>query len=88
MGSVAAVHQLMSEDTEFDFAGLAKELPTMVPAGIKIIRSDIQPLAFGLKLLEVTTIMPDAAGLIEQLEDFYRSIDGIANVETKEVGLI
>ncbi len=88
MGSVAAVHQLMSEDTEYDFAGLAKELPTKVPSGIKVIRSEVQPLAFGLKLLEVTTIMSDTAGLIEQLEDFYRSIDGIANVETKEVGLI
>lgn len=88
MGSVAAVHQLMSEDTEYDFAGLAKALPDKVPTGIKVVRSDIKPLAFGLKMLEVTTIMPDAAGLIEKLEDCYRSIDGIANVETKEVGLI
>lgn len=78
----------MSEDTEYDFAGLAKELPTKVPTGIRVIRSDVLPLAYGLMLLEVTTIMPDSAGLIEQLEDFYRSIDGIANVETKEVGLI
>ncbi len=88
MGSVAAVHQLMSEDTEYDFAGLAKDLPEKVPAGIKVVRSEIKPLAYGLKLLEVTTIMPDASGLIEKLEDYYRSIDGIANVETTEVGLI
>jgi translation elongation factor aEF-1 beta len=88
MGSVAAVHQLMSEDTEYDFAGLAKDLPEKVPTGIKVVRSEIKPLAFGLKLLEVTTIMPDAAGLIEKLEEYYRSIDGIANVETTEVGLI
>ncbi len=39
-------------------------------------------------MLEVTTIMQDSGGLIEKLEDIYRSVEGIQNVETVEVGLI
>jgi translation elongation factor aEF-1 beta len=88
MGQVAAVHDLMPDETTFDLEALSKKLPSMIPEGVKIVRSEIIPLAFGLCMLEVTTIMQDSGGLIEKLEDIYRSVEGITNVETKEVGLI
>jgi elongation factor 1-beta len=88
MGQVATVHDLTSEDTEFNYDHLAKEMQSKVPSGVKVVRTDIIPLAFGLNMLEVTCIMQDAEGIIEKLEDFFRSIEGISNVETKEVGLI
>jgi elongation factor 1-beta len=88
MGQVATVHDLTSEDTRFNYDQLAKEMQSKVPSGVKVVRTDIIPLAFGLNMLEVTCIMQDAEGIIEKLEDFFRSIEGISNVETKEVGLI
>ena len=36
----------------------------------------------------ISIILDGKEILIEKLEDYYRSIEGIANVETKEVGLI
>ena len=88
MGQVAAVHDLMPDSTDFDLKTLSEKIPSMVPDGVKVVRSEIIPLAFGLCMLEVTTIMMDSGGMIEKLEDIYRSVEGITNVETKEVGLI
>ena len=88
MGQVAAVHDLMPDSTDFYLKALSEKIPSMVPEGVKVVRSEIIPLAFGLCMLEVTTIMMDSGGMIEKLEDIYRSVEGITNVETKEVGLI
>jgi len=88
VGQVAAVHTLMSEDTEYNYEKLAKDMSNLVPKGVKVVRTDIKPLAFGLKMLEVTCIMLDGAGLVDELEKVYASIEGISNVEVKEVGLI
>jgi elongation factor 1-beta len=88
MGQVAAVHDLMPDSTDYDLKALSEKIASLVPEGVKVVRSEILPLAFGLSILEVTTIMLDSGGLIEKLEDTYRSIEGIQNVETKEVGLI
>jgi translation elongation factor aEF-1 beta len=78
----------MPDSTDFDLKALSEKIPSMVPEGVKVVRSEIIPLAFGLCMLEVTTIMMDSGGMIEKLEDIYRSVEGITNVETKEVGLI
>lgn len=88
MGQVATVHVLTSEDPEYNYDKLSKDLPGLVPAGVKVIRTETKPLAFGLKMLEVTCIFQDAGDIMEKLEDIYRGVDGISNVETKEVGLI
>lgn len=88
MGQVAAVHDLMPDSTDLDLEALSKSIASIVPEGVKVVRTEILPLAFGLCMLEVTTIMLDSGGLIEKLEDIYRSVEGIQNVETKEVGLI
>ena len=88
MGQVAAVHVLTSEDPEFNFDKVAKDIQNVVPQGIKVVRVEVKPLAFGLKMLEVTTIMLDSEGFIEKLENAYAAIPGIDGVEAKEVGLI
>ena len=88
MGQVATVHVLMAEDPDFNFQKVTQDLPHLVPQGVKVVRSEIKPLAFGLKMLEVTCIMQDTEGIMERLEETYRGIGGITNVEAKEVGLI
>lgn len=88
MGQVAAVHDLTSEDPDYNYDKLAKEMQSIVPAGVKVVRAEIKPLAFGLKMLEVTCIMQDAEGILQKLEEVYQKVDGISNVEAKEVGLI
>ncbi|HSV42562.1 MAG TPA: elongation factor 1-beta [Methanomassiliicoccales archaeon] len=88
MGQVATVHLLTSEDPDFKYDQLAKDMQSMVPEGVKVVRAEVKPLAFGLKMLELTCIMQDAEGIMEKLETVYGKIEGISNVEAKEVGLI
>lgn len=78
----------MPDSTDFDLEALSKKIPSIVPEGVKVVRSEVLPLAFGLNMLEVTTIMLDSEGILEKLENVYRSVEGIQNVEAKEVGLI
>jgi len=88
MGTVAATYTLMPEDTEFDFPALVGKLSTIVPANVKVAKTDVLPMAFGLKKLEAVFVMEDAAGLIDQLEETLRGIPGIQNVETEQVTLL
>jgi translation elongation factor aEF-1 beta len=78
----------MPDSTDFDLEALSKKIASIVPEGVKVVRSEVLPLAFGLCMLEVTTIMLDSEGILEKLEAAYRSLEGIQNVEAKEVGLI
>jgi translation elongation factor aEF-1 beta len=88
MGTVAATYTLMPDDTEFDFPSLIGKLSTIVPANVKVAKTDVLPMAFGLKKMEAVFVMEDAAGLIDQLEETLRGIPGIQNVETEQVTLL
>lgn len=88
MGTVAATYTLMPEDTDFDFQSLVGKLSTIVPANVKVAKTDIVPMAFGLKKMEAVFVMEDAAGLIDMLEEALRGIPGIQNVETEQVTLL
>ncbi|NLX46574.1 MAG: elongation factor 1-beta [Euryarchaeota archaeon] len=88
MGTVAATYSLMPEDTAFDFQALVAQLPTVVPANVKVAKADIVPMAFGLKKLEVAFVMEDAPGLVDKLEETLRGLPGIQNVETEQVSLL
>ena len=45
-----------------------------------------QPVAFGIKLLDVLFVMPDKEG--SAVEDKIREIEGVSSVETESVTLI
>lgn len=88
MGTVAATYTLMPEDTDFDFDSLVKNLKGIVPSNVKVAKTDILPMAFGLKKLEAVFVMEDAEGLVDKLEEALRGIPGIQNVETEQVTLL
>lgn len=88
MGTVAATYSMMPEDTGFDFEALVAQLPKLVPANVKVAKTDVVPMAFGLRKLEATFVMEDASGLVDQLEEALRGVPGIQNVETEQVTLL
>lgn len=88
MGTVAATYALMPEDVEFDFQALIAKLTEVVPAGVRVAKTEVKPLAFGLKKLEAAFVMEDAPGLVDQLEEALRALPGIQNVETEQVSLL
>ncbi len=88
MGKVAAVYNLVGESPETDMESIMTKLPKSVPQGVEIVNMNLKPFAYGLKIIEVTAVMNDTAGVIEQLEESLRSLPGIQNAENTQVTLI
>jgi len=88
VGQVAATYQLLPEETSFDMEELKSKLPTMLPAGITLMKATVKPFAFGLKQLEIVCVMNDAEGILDRLEESLRSIPGIQGVESTGITLI
>jgi translation elongation factor aEF-1 beta len=88
MGRVAAVYNLMPQDADVSMEDVAKRIPDAVPKGIKIVKVEEKPFAFGLKILEATFLMEDVAGITDNLEASLQKIDGVQTVEPVSVSLI
>ena len=48
----------------------------------------VKPFAFGLNIIEVTSMMNDAEGLIEKFEDALRTVPNIQGVEADTITLV
>ncbi|MBI0583811.1 MAG: elongation factor 1-beta [Methanomassiliicoccus sp.] len=88
MGKVAAVYNMVPESPEINPEDIVKAIPSVLPDGVGVNNVVIKPFAFGLKIIEVTCIMDDAAGIIEKLEEALRSIPNVQSVENTMVTLI
>jgi len=88
MGKVAAVYNLMPQDTDVSMEDMAKRIPEVVPQGVRIVKVQAKPFAFGLKVLEVTFLMEDIAGITDNLEASLQTIEGVQTVEPVSVSLI
>ena len=88
MGEVAIVYKVMPEGVEVDLEGLKEAITQAVSSSCKINSIEEKPVAFGLKALEVQLIFDDRKGGDEKLEDRLQEIEGVASVETIQVGLL
>lgn len=82
MGQIVAGYDLMPESTEIDLKKIVALLPSVVPAGVKVIESKILPVAFGLMKINAGFVIDDVDEAIgSKLENALRGISGIENVE-------
>jgi elongation factor 1-beta len=88
MGKVAAVYNVIPESPEVDPEKIAKDIPNHLPKGVEINKMVIKPFAFGLKIIEVTCIMDDTSGIIENLEESLRKVPQVQGVDSVTVTLI
>lgn len=88
MGKVAAVYNLLPQDSEVPLDEVAEKISGMIPGGVRIVKVETKPLAFGLKLLETTFLMDDVAGITDELEAALQKIEGVQSVEPVSVSLI
>ncbi len=75
MGEVICVYKIMPDGPE-SFDKVKEALEAMEPN-----RLEEEPIAFGLKALKFTKIIPDEGGKIEELENELNEIDGVGSVE-------
>ena len=88
MGKVAATYNLMPEGSTIDMEALKAKMPGFVPEGVTILKGEVKPFAFGLKILDITFLMSDSEGIMDRLEEKLRSIEGIQGVESTQVTLV
>jgi elongation factor 1-beta len=88
MGKVAATYNLMPEGPEIDMEILKARMPGLVPEGVTILKSEVKPFAFGLKILDITFLMNDSEGIMDKLEEKLRAFEGIQGVESTQVTLV
>ena len=88
MGEVAVLFRLMPQGIETDMEALAKGVRAATPTGVRLRGMQIKDIAFGLKALLVSVIMPDAGGVLEQAEKAYAAVPHVESVEVMEEGLL
>ncbi len=82
MGQIAAAYDLMPESTEVNLDDVIAKLNSVVPEGVKILETEIKPVAFGLMKVYVGFLIDDSDEEVGgKLENALRSIEGIENVE-------
>jgi len=79
MGEVIAVFRILPDSPD-GFDAVSKKVRALKPA-----RLDEEPVAFGLKAIIATFIIPDEGGSMDQLENRLGSIKGTQSVETVRV---
>jgi len=75
MGDVIIVYKILPASPE-KFGHVKAGLENLNPK-----RLEEEPIGFGLSALKFTTIIPDAGGKQDELEEKIRSIDGVGEIE-------
>ena len=89
MGKIAATYDLMPESTDVPLEAVAEAIKGVIPNGVTVIETKIEPVAFGLKKVVVGFIIDDTDETIGgQLEDSLGSIPGVENIECTSTALL
>ncbi|MGC2288284.1 MAG: elongation factor 1-beta [Thermoplasmata archaeon] len=88
MGEVVVLFRLMPHGVETDMNALAAGVKDAVPDGVRIRGMQIKDIAFGLKALLVAAAMPDAGGILDQMEGALARVPGVESVEVMEESLV
>ena len=82
MGRIIAGYNIMPEGTDVDLNKIVETLPALMPAGVKITETAIEPFAFGLMKIKAGFDIDDSDENIgSKLEDVLRSIEGVSDIE-------
>ncbi len=81
MGEVAITYRLMPSELEVDLNSV-KEKAMEILGERRFHSSEVKPIAFGLKALEITAIVEEVEGVGERLEGELAAIEGVQSIET------
>ncbi len=85
MGRIVATMKIFPEDIIISPDKIKEEIKKALPEQVSIHRIDEDPIAFGLVALIVQVVMPDAGGIINEVEEIIKSIKGVSQVEAMQV---
>lgn len=87
MADVVITLKVMPESPEIDLKLLENEIMNKIQsfAGKGATKTEVEPVAFGLKALKILFVMAESKGSTEALEKDIETIDGINSVEVTDV---
>jgi elongation factor 1-beta len=88
MGDVAVLFRLMPQGVDTDLKAVGEQARTSLPKGVVIRGMQIKDIAYGLKSLLISVIMPDAGGILDSTEQALAKLPHVESVEVMEEGLL
>ncbi len=86
MAKVLVVVKVFPEDTSVNLDELKRSIAKTLPPGYEIVRSDEEPIAFGLKALKLYVVMEELTeGGTSKLEEVLRQVPGVSEIEVEAV---
>jgi elongation factor 1-beta len=88
VGEVAVLFRLMPQAVETDLKAVAEGVRTALPTGVVVRGMQVKDIAFGLRALLVSVVMPDTGGVLEATEQAFAKVPHVESVEVMEEGLL
>ena len=87
MAQVVVTLRIMPQNTEIDLAELESRAKKEIVnfCNSQEFKTQIQPIAYGLKALVIYFVMDEAKGSTEELEKKISQLDGVESVEVTDV---
>jgi len=87
MTQVVITLKIMPESPETDLNNIESEAKTKIQdfSQTQEIKTEQEPIAFGLKALKITFVMDESKGSTDPLEEQIKTISGVNSVETVDV---
>lgn len=87
MASVVVTFRIMPKDIHIDLSKIESQAKKEIVAfcSSKEFKTQIEPIAFGLKALNIIFVMDEDKGSTEELENKVSKIHGVESVEVTDV---
>ena len=83
--NVAPTLKIMPSEVDVDLNPIRNKISVIVEKFGRVNNSEIKPIAFGLKYLEVVILLNDSYGGIDEIEREIKKISGVSEVEVTDV---
>lgn len=88
MGQVAVLFRLMPQGVETDVRAMGEAVRGALPTTVTVRGMQVKDIAYGLKALLVSVVMPDEGGVLAQTEAALAKVPHVESVEVMEEGLL
>ena len=88
MGSVFVVYRIMPDSPESVERVRESVIKELKDAGVEVMDVKEEPIAFGLKAILLGVKMEDRGGVVDEVEEKIRSVEGVESVSVEKTTLI
>ncbi len=87
MATIIVTLKIMPESPETDLSKIQEQAKKLITefAGETEIKTEQEPIAFGLKALKILFVMDESKGSTEELETKIKALEGVNSVEVIDV---